>query len=157
PGRIALFEGSIGLSYRDHQERDTGFNDVLRELFPDLEVAVRRPTHDSHEEAYKATLELLEDDAGIQGIYNVGGGLRGNVQALKERGRSHDMVCIGHELTSLNRQFLIDGILDAVIDQSPALQTMEAARLLYEFHAQGGQVSPPRAPDVKIYLRENMP
>lgn len=155
-GKIALFEGSIGLSYRDHQERDMGFNDVLRELFPKLEVAVRRPTHDSHEEAYRATMELLSDGSDIQGIYNVGGGLRGNIQALKERGRGNDMVCIGHELTSHNRQFLIDGTLDAVIDQSPGLQTMEATRLLYDFHANNGLVSTPRAPDIKIYLRENM-
>lgn len=156
-GRIALFEGSIALSYRDHQERDTGFNDVLRELFPRLEVAVRRPTHDSHEEAYRATCELLEDKAEILGIYNVGGGLRGNIQALREFGRSKDIVCIGHELTNHNRQFMIDGTLDAIIDQSPAMQTLEATRLLYDFHRANGSSSPPTTPEIKIYLRENLP
>lgn len=156
-GKIALFEGSIGLSYRDHQERDIGFNDVLRELFPQLEVAVRRPTHDSHEEAYRATRELLEENSEILGIYNVGGGLRGNIQALRECGRGQNMVCIGHELTSHNRQFLVDGTLDAVIDQNPGFQTREATRLLFEFHANHGQASQPETPEVKIYLRENLP
>lgn len=156
-GRVALFEGSIGLSYRDHQERDMGFNDALRELFPQLEVAVRRPTHDSHEVAHKATLELLDEDPELLGIYNVGGGLRGNLQALREAGRGQDLVCIGHELTSFNRQALIDGTLDAIIDQSPVHQTREATRLLFEYHANQGQVSPPVPPEVKIYLRENLP
>lgn len=156
-GRLALFEGSLDLSYRDHQERDIGFRDVLRELFPDLTVAFRHPTHDNHEKAYQVTRALLEEHPDLLGIYNVGGGVRGNARALRESGRSSEIVCIGHELTRFTRQFLIDGTMDAVVDQNPAFQAREAARTLLDFHVKGGHATIPRVPRIGIYLRENMP
>lgn len=155
-GTLALFEGSLDLSYRDHQERDIGFRDVLRELFPDLTVTFRHPTHDNHETAYQATRELLEQHPDILGIYNVGGGVRGNARAVRESGRFNEIVCIGHELTSFTRQFLIDGTMDAVIDQNPAFQAREAARMLLDFHVNGAHAAVPRTPHIGIYLRENM-
>lgn len=109
-GKIALFAGSLDLSYRDHQERDLGFRDVLRELFPKLTVTFRHPTHHNHEAACRATDDLLEKHPDILGVYNVGGGLRGNARAIRESGRSNEIVCIGHELTSFTRPCLIDSI-----------------------------------------------
>lgn len=156
-GKIALFEGGLNLSYRDHQERDIGFRDVLRELFPGLTVGFKHPTLDDHEEAYRFTKTLLEQHPEILGIYNVGGGIRGNARALQELGRAKEIVCIGHELTRFTREFLVDGTLDAVIDQAPGFQAREAARVLLEFHTKGASASRPRRPHVEIFLRENLP
>lgn len=156
-GKIALFEGSLNLSYRDHQERDIGFRDVLRELFPGLTVAFKHPTLDDHEEAYRFTKTLLEQHPEILGIYNVGGGIRGNARALQELRRAKEIVCIGHELTRFTREFLVDGTLDAVIDQAPGFQAREAARVLLEFHTKGANAPRPRRPHVEIFLRENLP
>jgi LacI family transcriptional regulator len=155
-GRLALFEGSLDLSYRDHQERDIGFRDVLRELFPDLTVTFRNPTHDHHETAYQVTRELLEEHPDILGLYNVGGGIRGNARAIQESGRSNEIVCIGHELTAFSRQYLIDGTMDAVIDQDPVYQAREAARMLLNFHVKGPEATTQQMTQIRIYLRENM-
>lgn len=156
-GKVALFEGSLDLSYRDHQERDLGFRDVLRELFPGLRVAFRHPTHDDHEESYRLTKQLLEMHPEVLGIYNVGGGIRGNARALTESGRADEIVCIGHELTSFTREYLIEGTLDAVIDQAPAFQAREAARALLAYHGANADAAPVRRPHVEVYFRENLP
>lgn len=156
-GDIALFEGSIDLSYRDHQERDIGFRDALRELFPNLLVSIKHPTHDDHEEAYQATKRLLEQHPDLIGIYNVGGGIRGNARAIREMGKSSDIVLIGHELTDYSRQLMLDGTLDAVIDQDPEFQTREAARVLLEHHTQSSAGAGPRMPRIGVFMRENLP
>lgn len=156
-GEIALFEGSLDLSYRDHQERDIGFRDVLRELFPDISVTIKHPTHDNHTEAYLATKTVLEQHPDVLGIYNVGGGIRGNARAIQEIGKSADIVLIGHELTDYSRKLLIDGTLDAVIDQDPEFQAREAARVLLEHHTKGPDSINPRMPRIGVFIRENMP
>ena len=62
------------------------------------------------------TLRLLGEEQGLVGLYNAGGGTVGIGAALSEAGRE-DVVFLAHELTEENRAMLVDGTLDAVIDQ----------------------------------------
>jgi len=151
---VALFAGS--LSYRGHEEREMGFRHILAEEFPDLRIVELREVKDDTERSYQEAGALLDSYDDIGGIYNIGAGNRGIAGALDERGRSKDVVFVGHELTEYTRRFLLSGTMDAVIDQNPRVEARDAVdRLLAA--ARGD--SPPGLPPIRIQaiFRENIP
>jgi LacI family transcriptional regulator, galactose operon repressor len=155
-GQVALVAGSVGLSYRDHQEREMGFRDAIHEQFDNLETVDRFEDKDDYQQAHEQTNIILDRFPDLVGIYNIGGGSRGIGMALKERGRS-DVVFIGHELTRFTRQFLIDGIMDAAINQDVSHEATAAFQHLLGFHGRSMQSPRLGQPRIEIFLRENMP
>ncbi len=152
-GKVAMFAGS--LSYRGHQEREMGFRHILGEEFPKLEIVELREMGDDRERAYSEAAALLDRHRDLAAIYNIGAGNQGIAQAMRERGRERDIVFIGHELTEGTKRLLLEGTLDAVIDQNPRVEAREALNILihsvrdlpYEGH-------PPR---LHLILKENIP
>ncbi len=157
PGNVVLIAGSIGLSYRDHQEREFGFRDALSEQFPNLTVVDRIENQDDFEMAYEQTCKILDSGQNIVGIYNIGAGNRGIGHALHERGLSASTIFIGHEITSFSRQFLIQGVMDAVINQDVDHESNEAMRLLIDYHVENTPMIELGPPRVEVFLRENLP
>jgi len=151
--KVALFAGS--LAYRGHEEREMGFRHMLAEEFPHLDVVELREVSDDFEKAYVEATHLLERHPDLSGIYNIGGGIEGIARALRNADLAAKIVLIGHELTAANKSFLLDGTLDAVIDQNPRVEAREALNILsqsvrglpYEYHA----------PRLQIVCKENLP
>jgi LacI family transcriptional regulator len=148
-GRVALFAGS--LSYRGHEEREMGFRHILAESFPSLEIVALREVRDDVERSYAEARALLAAQPDIAGLYNIGAGNRGIARALAEAGRAGRTVYVGHELTEHTRRFLLQGTMDAVIDQMPA----EEARLALA--ALAGAPTPPAPLPARVVFRENLP
>lgn len=156
-GSVVLIAGSIGLSYRDHQEREFGFRDALYEQFRGLQIVDRFEDQDDFERAYAQTNIILDRYPNVLGIYNVGAGNRGIGLALQERGLADRVIFVGHELTSFSRQFLIEGVMDAVINQDVAHEASESLRLLLEHHLRTPLSPPLGQPRVEVFVRENLP
>lgn len=152
-GKAALFAGSR--SYRGHEEREMGFRHILTEEFPELQVVELREMLDDREKAYAEASALLDRHPDLAAVYNVGAGNPGIAKALKERGREHAVVFVGHEATEGTKELLLDGTLDAVIDQNPRVEAREALNILsqsvrglpFEYH-------PPR---LQAIFKENIP
>jgi len=151
--KIALFAGS--LSYRGHEEREMGFRHVVAEEFPNLEVVELREIRDDRQRAYEEAVALLKRHPDLSGIYNIGAGNAGIGRALQEAGLAASVIFVGHELTDSTKRFLLDGTMDAVIDQNPRVEAREAISILkntilnrkFEYH-------PPR---LQVIFRENIP
>jgi len=155
-GSVALVAGSR--NYRAHAEREMGFLGLLEELHPGLKVVGMREGHDDRDENYRLTLSLLEQNHDLVGIYNVGGSSDGIGRALREKGRSGEVIFIGHGLTADTRRLLIDGTMDAVINSDPDVMMTTTLRLFNDL--QRGDISnPSMLPPVKmdIVFRENIP
>ena len=152
-GKVALLAGS--LAYRGHEEREMGFRHVLTERSASLGMLEVREMLDDPQRAYAEATALLDRHPDLAAIYNVGAGSTGVGRALKERGRELAVVCIGHELTDGTRELLLDGTLDAVIDQNPRVEAREALNVLsYGVRGQPYTCYPPR---LQIVFRENIP
>jgi LacI family transcriptional regulator len=151
--KVALFAGS--LSYRGHQEREMGFRQVLHEEFSGIEIVEVREMLDDREKAYRETLALLDRHPDLAAIYNVGGGSFGIGRALKDRGLSTRIVLIGHEATPGNKALILDGTMDAIIDQNPRVEAREALAALSA--AIRGEDYRPVPPRQHIIFRENLP
>ena len=90
---------------------------------------------DDVERAYAEAVSLLDAYPDLAAIYNIGAGSSGIARALKERGRERDVTFIAHEISAENRLLLLDGTLDAVIDQNPRVEAREALNILEQRRA----------------------
>ena len=153
PAQVAMFAGS--LSYRAHEERETGFRNLLAEEAANLRIVELREMRDNAARAYGEACSLLDAYPGLAAIYNIGGGVAGVARALKERGREREIVFIAHEMSADNRRLLIDATLDAAIDQNPRVQAREALNVL-ESAARGVAYAPPPI-RLQAIFKENVP
>ncbi len=152
-GKVALFTGS--LAYRGHEEREMGFRNILSEESPSLQVIQLREIMDDEDRAYDEASSLLDAHPDVLAIYNVGAGTPGIAKALKERNLQHKIVLVGHEATPSARELLLDGTLDAVIDQNPRVEAREALNILESaVRNQQVEVHPPR---LQVIFKENIP
>ncbi|MGJ8583318.1 MAG: LacI family DNA-binding transcriptional regulator [Marinosulfonomonas sp.] len=151
--KVAFFAGS--LAYRGHQEREMGFRQVLQEDFRNFELVELREVQENREKAYAATIALLDRQPDLAAIYNADGATKGIVRALKEKGRDQDIVLIAHEATADNKALLLDGSLDAAIDQNPRVEIRETLQTL--IHAARGTEHKMVPPRLHIIFRENLP
>ncbi|WP_322784548.1 LacI family DNA-binding transcriptional regulator [Verminephrobacter aporrectodeae] len=154
-GQVVMICGS--LSYRGHGERELGFQHLLQESFPELEITGVREGHDDPERTYQQTNELIAQHKRLVGIYNVGGGAEGVGRALKKAGLAGKVSFVGHELTPETRGFLIDATMAGVIHQNPQLEVMNCVRTLANLREgkkpQEG-IEPLR---IALIVRENLP
>lgn len=151
--KVAMFAGS--LSYRGHQEREMGFRHVLAEEFPGLEIVELREMLDDRARAYAEAAALFDRHPDLAGIYNIGAGNPGIARALRERGRTAEVVFLGHELTEGSKPLLLDGTLDGVIDQNPRVEAREALNVLA--HAVRRLPYDGHPPRLHMVFKENLP
>lgn len=152
-GKVALFAGS--LSYRGHQEREMGFRQILHEEFRGLQIVELREVLDDRAKAHREALALFDLHPDLSAIYNVGGGTAGIARALKDRGLAGKLVLIAHDATDSNKALLLEGTLDAIIDQNARAEARESLAALV--HAVRGTVYTVNPPRLDIIFRENLP
>ncbi len=153
--KVAIVAGSR--SYSAHGEREAGFHQLIEERFPAIEIVGLREGLDDVEKNYQQTRGLLRQYPGLGGIYNVGGAHDGVARALREAGRHHDVVYIGHGLSSDTRALLIDGSMDAVITQNPQSAIASCVRIFTNLRDQRDPLDGIETPRGHIIFRENLP
>ena len=82
PGRVAVFIGNH--RYQCQDIADASFRSYIRENANRLTVEDSLPTHEEPKEAHRIVSRLLRDMDDLVGIYIVGGGISGVLQALRE-------------------------------------------------------------------------
>ncbi|MCY1550896.1 Periplasmic binding protein domain protein [compost metagenome] len=116
-----------------------------------------REGQDDAQQNYLQTRTLLRQHTDLVALYNIGGASDGIGRALKEAQLEHKVVFVGHEITPDTRAMLIDGTLDAVINQNPQTEVMNCVRIFANLRAGRDAlagVDPVRA---GIAVRENLP
>ncbi len=151
--KVAFYAGSR--AYRGHEEREMGFRSVLTEDFPTLRIVELREIMDDRDRAYEESRSVLGAHPDLAAIYNAGAGNPGIARALTERGLAGRVMLIGHEATEGNKRLLLDGVMDAVIDQNPRVEAREALNVLT--HAVRDIPYVQVAPRLAIIFRENLP
>lgn len=154
-GKVLVLTGSR--LARDHLERRQGFDLVIVEDFPHLEVVASVEGRDDPELIYKMMPEIFETYPDLVGIYSSAAGNAGLIQFLSDGNISKDLVIIAHELTPLSREALTRGTFDALISQDSGHLVRSAVRLL---RATSDKVPFNKAQErirIDIYLKENLP
>lgn len=155
PGRILVITGSR--LARDHLERRNGFDAVMGEEFPHLDVVASIEGRDDPDLIQGLLPSLFAAYPDICGIYSSAAGNPGLIRFIEETERQKDLVVIAHELTPCSRLALRNGVFDAIISQDTGHIVRSAARLLKATADQVPFDSTQERIRIDIYLRENMP
>lgn len=86
--------------------------------------------HDSAEETYNITRDLLTANPDLKAIYCVGGGPYGAVKAIEEMGLTGQVLVVGHDETEENLAYVKTGQM-TVIGQNPAGVSFDGIMYLY--------------------------
>ena len=130
PGRVAVFIGNH--RYQCQDISDASFRSYVREHAGHLTIDDSRPTHEDPTEACRLVSALLAETDDLIGIFVIGGGISGVLQALRKapeaRRRQVRLVCrdIGPETRKGLAEGLITAALVHPLDQtsSQLVQTM---------------------------------
>jgi LacI family transcriptional regulator len=155
PAKVAVILGSLSL--RDHAERYFGFNQVMAQEHPLLSVLAPLEGQDTPARNESLTAQLIAVHPDLAAIYSVGAGNAGICTALRAAGRAHDMVFVGHELTPASRAELLDGTMDAVINQDAGHEVRSALRIALAQWSKEAVLSDQERIRIDIYLKDNLP
>ncbi|WP_316013103.1 LacI family DNA-binding transcriptional regulator [Roseobacter sp. HKCCA0434] len=139
---------------RDHADRLAGFREVVVRDFPHLSVLDPVESQDDPTRVETLVTAALRSDPPAA-IYSIGAGNRGLVSALQHVPVRPRIVV--HELGAVSRQALERDLIDAVIDQNPAVEVAEALDLLTRLADGTAQPALPADLTPRIYLRDNLP
>jgi LacI family transcriptional regulator len=155
-------EGSIGLflgsrAFHGHEERESGFRALLEDRFPGFEILPAIETGEDSRRSRASMAALMRATDDLVGVYCVGAGRRGIVEALKAGGLKKRPLVVIHDLTDSSRSWLAEGLVDVVIDQNARLVGEQAVIRLLGAIAASTPLLPFKDIEPRIILRENLP
>jgi LacI family transcriptional regulator len=153
-GKVAVIAGSLHL--RDHSERLEGFCAGLAAEFPALDMIGPLEGHDERSQTHAVVADLLTRHPELAGLYNLGAGNAGLVDALEASSRAGRIRVIAHELTEPTRKGLVSGAIDVVLDQNPDGEIREAIAAARALALGGNGGGAPAPIEIGIFLRDNL-
>ena len=154
-GKVGIIAGSLAL--RDHAERHFGFVQVMAQEYRNLKLLAVREARDNAGRTSFVTTQLLDEHPDLVGLYNVGAGTDGIVEALRLNPPAKPITLITHELTDVSRAALLDGTIDAVIAQDPGHEIRSAMRILMARCDRQPLIAAQERISIDIFLRDNLP
>ena len=153
-GTIGLIVGSLDLA--DHRDRYEGFREIIHQEFPRMRLIGPEEGFDEPGMTGACVSSLVADHADLSGIYSMGAGNSGLVEALEVTARAGQLHVIAHELTTSTRAALKAGTLDVVLDQNPEgeIRAAIAAAKQLALHAKRDFLGEPI--EIGIFLRDNL-
>jgi len=128
-GEVSILSGSS--SIRALTERIQGFQDVLRERYPYLEIVQIEEGIEDDVAGFAGVREICNNYPGLDGLYITGQGIQGACDALKELKLDRvKVVCFDAQPET--GELLREGRVDFTITQDPYQQGYLPVKLLYE-------------------------
>lgn len=115
---------------RDSIERRFGLDEVLSRDHPRLRALPTIEFYDDPDRIHETLDHALKAHPELKAVYSMGSGNAAMLDALRQHGVAGRLVAIAHDLTSVTRQALLDGELDAVIAQNVGHLVRSALRVL---------------------------
>jgi LacI family transcriptional regulator len=152
-GSIGVIAGSMSL--RDHAERHFGFMQVMQQEYRGLRVLPVCEGRDNSNRNEQIVAAMLEATPDLIGIYNIGSGPEGILDALRNKDLS--VTFITHELNTFTRKGLIEGSIAVVIAQDPGHEIRSAMRVLMARCDRAPILAAMERIAIDIYVRDNLP
>jgi LacI family transcriptional regulator len=153
-GKVLVISGSL-LS-RDSIERRFGFDSILAERFPSLEIL---PTVESRNDNFRLIniiKQVMTAQRDIIGIYALGSGNSAILDALRATGRIRSCTLIMHELTEITRSALEADEVDVVIMQNVGHLVRSSIRVLRAYSDNTPIVDSQEKIRIEIVMKENL-
>ncbi len=154
-GKVLVVANSMQL--RDSLERRLGFDSLMSEEFPDLQVLPSLECYNDPDRTEDIIRAALSADEGILGVYILSSGVKAVLSALQSSGRLEELIVLAHELTPYAREALSERHLDAVITQDVGHLVRSAVRVLRAKTDGLTTIASQERIRIEVVLKENMP
>ena len=154
PIQVLILTGSVQIL--GHNQRITGFSQILRKNSPNIQIVDILETLDDEQNAYELTREAFTKDPGIDAIYLTAGGVAGTIRALEDLGLAGRIRVICNDLTETERDYLDRGIISATIGQQPYEQGYKPVQYLFEYLLDGTLPPEETILHSEIFIREHL-
>lgn len=122
----------VGFHIPPNIGRRRGFESVLREKYPGIEVVGVEETQVNTNIAYTLTQDFLQRYPHLGGIYITEGASPGGVaRAVVEAGMAGRVKILAHDLVDETMEYLAQGVITATVGQSPYIQGHDAVMHLF--------------------------
>ncbi len=142
---------------RDSIERRLGFDAVIAERFPAIEVLPSLESHDDPRRMADVVSATLAAHPDVAGVYSISSEHSALLEALRECGRLGELVLVAHELTPITHAALVADEVDAVITQNVGHLVRSAMRVLRARSDGVNVIASQERIRTEIVIRENVP
>jgi LacI family transcriptional regulator len=153
-GKVLVVSGS--LSSRDSIERRFGFDSMLTEEFPFLEILPTVESRDDNHRLIAIIKQIMSNNRDVIGIYALGSGNATILDALRATGRMQKITLIMHELTPTTRAALAADEVDVVIMQNVGHLVRSSIRVLRAYADKAAIVDSQEKIRIEIVMKENL-
>lgn len=154
-GEVLVLGGHMSMI--GQRERCAGIRDCLTERYPRASVLPYVEIGDNIQQALPRLQRALHAHPQIAAIYCASAAVQEIVSTLKRTVAPDGWpIIIAHELTPERRALLAQGLIDALIDQEPAIEVETALRLIAIRFGRCETTTPETETPLRIYLREHL-
>jgi LacI family transcriptional regulator len=153
-GKVLVVSGS--LSSRDSMERRFGFDSILAERFPSIEILPTVESGDDTQRLIGIIKQVMSVQKDVVGVYALGTGNTAILDALRATGRIGSCTLIMHELTTTTRAGLEAGEVDAVIMQNVGHLVRSSIRVLRAYVDKSSIMDGQEKIRIEIVIKENL-
>ena len=140
---VAIFLGFF--SQTSQELRRKGFESLLRERYPDIQILDRLETLGKVDTAYALTKDLLNGRNIPSGIYIIDGGIPvGVARAVVDAGLAGKVKLVSHDLVDETMEYVSKGVITATLGQDPFAQGHDTVVHLFNHLVTGWRPSTPR-------------
>ena len=143
-GKVAVVMHAPGSA--STMDRERGFDEVMKSEFPAIEVVARQFSMSDRSKARAAAENILTANRDLDGIFgSAEPGSVGIALALKSRGLSGKVKCVGFDASDSLIEDLKGGTIDALMVQDPFKMGFEAVKTLVD---KLNGITPPKQVDL---------
>lgn len=153
--RVGIITGSHNILC--HEERISGFTDLLREKHPQIQVVDVIENSDDDYKSYEAVTALLDKHPDITALFFTAAGVYGGCRAILNAALPHPLTVVTFDTVPSTREMLKLGVVSATICQQPEEQGARSLAVLMDYLLTG------RLPeetliymDLNIKIKENL-
>lgn len=129
-GKVIEFTGSKSMT--SPLERQLGFQAVIEERYPKIEIVEVIETNEDPLFTFSSAMEKLRDNSDVGGIYITCGGAAEVAKALRLNGRGEQIKMISFDLYQDILSYLQDGTIDFSIGQDLKNQGYKSIKILFD-------------------------
>lgn len=142
-GQVVVLAGFLSLVPLELRRK--GFESVLHEKYPDVQVVETLETRSTPETTYRLTQDCLKRYPRLRGIYiNEGGAPWGAARAVVEARLAGQVKIVCHDFVNETMDYLTKGAVTATLGQDPFAQGHDPVIHLFNHLAAGWQPPTPR-------------
>lgn len=125
--------------------RRKGFDSMLHEKYPGIQIIDVGETHGNPETAYDLVRDFMKRYPHLDGIYVAeGGSPPGVARAVEKAGAAGRVKIISHDLVDETMQYLARGVITATLNQDPFAQGHDSVIHMFNHLATGWRPTTPR-------------